>query len=54
MELLDAVMEWKQKRRPSLDRLAVASAIRNLGILRWLDVKPDTSLPVPDEDILLT
>jgi len=54
MEVLDAVMEWKQNRRPQLDRLAVASAIRNLGMLCWLDVKPDTSLPVPDEDILLT
>ena len=42
-EVLESVMQWKQKRRPPLDRLTVAPIIRNLGILRWLDVKPDIS-----------
>ena len=49
-EVLEAVMQWKQKRRPPLDRLAVAPIIRNLGILRWLDVKPDISLPISEND----
>jgi O-acetyl-ADP-ribose deacetylase (regulator of RNase III)/uncharacterized protein YwgA len=49
-EVLDAVLRWKQKRRPPLDEAAVASTIRNLGMLRWLDVKPDAALPVPEED----
>src|SRR3990172_1791301 len=49
-EVLDAVLQWKQKRRPPLDEAAVASTIRNLGMLRWLDVKPDAALPVPEEE----
>ncbi len=49
-EVLDAVLRWKQKRRPSLDETVVASTIRNLGMLRWLDVKPDAALRVPEEE----
>lgn len=49
-EVLESVMQWKQKRRPPLDRLAVAPIIRNLGILRWLDVKPDTALPISEKE----
>ncbi len=49
-EVLHAVLQWKQKRRPRLDEAVVASTIRNLGMLRWLDVKPDTRLPVPEEE----
>ena len=48
-EVLDATMKWKQKRRPPLDKPGVAITIRNLGMLRWLDVKPDMNLPVPEE-----
>jgi O-acetyl-ADP-ribose deacetylase (regulator of RNase III)/uncharacterized protein YwgA len=48
--VLDAVLRWKQKRRPPLDAGAVASTIRNLGMLRWLNVKPDLGLPVPEEE----
>jgi hypothetical protein len=48
--VLDEVLRWKQKRRPPLDEAAVASTIRNLGILRWLDVKLDLGLPVPEEE----
>ncbi|HLG14909.1 MAG TPA: macro domain-containing protein [Blastocatellia bacterium] len=51
-EVLDAVMLWKQRRRPPLDTPTVASAIRNLGMLRWLDVKPDASLPVTDDELV--
>jgi uncharacterized protein YwgA len=50
VEVLEAVLRWKQKRRPPLDETDVASTIRNLGMLRWLDVKPDASLRVPDEE----
>jgi O-acetyl-ADP-ribose deacetylase (regulator of RNase III) len=39
-EVLKAVMQWKQKRRPPLQEGEVASTISNLGMLRWLDVKP--------------
>ena len=51
-QVLESVMQWKQKRRPSLDKSVVASIIRNLGMLRWLDVKPDASLPVSDDEAL--
>lgn len=52
-EALASVMEWKQKRRPPLDKKEVASTIRNLGILHWLDVRPDPNLPVPEEEAIL-
>ena len=51
-EVFEAVLRWKQKRRPPLDETEVASTIRNLGMLRWLDIKPDPTLRVPDEDAI--
>jgi O-acetyl-ADP-ribose deacetylase (regulator of RNase III)/uncharacterized protein YwgA len=53
IDVLNSVMQWKQKRRPPLDQGVVASTIRNLGMLHWLHVKPDDSLPVPDEEAIL-
>jgi O-acetyl-ADP-ribose deacetylase (regulator of RNase III)/uncharacterized protein YwgA len=53
-EVLDAVLRWKQKRRPPLNETGVASTIRNLGMLRWLNVKPDAGLPVPEEESIPT
>ncbi|HEU5406835.1 MAG TPA: macro domain-containing protein [Nitrospira sp.] len=50
--VLDAVMHWKQKRRPPLDRNTVASTIRNLATLRWLTVKVDPNLLVAEEEAL--
>jgi O-acetyl-ADP-ribose deacetylase (regulator of RNase III)/uncharacterized protein YwgA len=49
MDVLDAVMKWKQRRKPQLDKNTVASTIRNLGMLQWLDVQPDDRLPVSEE-----
>jgi len=46
VDVLNAVIQWKQRRRPTLDKATLASAIRNLGMLHWLDVKPDDRLPV--------
>lgn len=53
-EVLESVLKWKQKRRPSLDKTELALAIRNLGMLRWLDVRPDANLPIEDEEFALT
>ena len=50
-DVLDYVMQWKQKRQPSLNQTEVAATIRNLGILRWLEAKPDSQLPVPEEEM---
>jgi uncharacterized protein YwgA len=52
VEVFEAVLRWKQKRRPPLDESTVASTIRNLGMLRWLDVQPDLALRVPEEESL--
>lgn len=49
-DVLEAVMQWKMKRRPPLEQSEVASAIRNLGMLHWLKAKPDASLPVSDDE----
>ncbi len=49
-QLLSAVMDWKQKRKPPLDKGEVASTIRNLGVLSWLDVQYDPELAVPSEE----
>ena len=51
-QVLDSVMQWKQKRRPPLEQSDVASAIRNLGMLHWLKVKADADLPVRDEEVV--
>lgn len=50
-DLVDAVMDWKLRRRPPLDEQTVASTVRNLAMLNWLDVTPSPDL-VPDDDIL--
>lgn len=49
-DVLDAVLEWKQRRRPALNPAEVAFTIRNLAALGWLHVKPSKNLPVPGED----
>jgi O-acetyl-ADP-ribose deacetylase (regulator of RNase III)/uncharacterized protein YwgA len=51
-EVFESVLQWKQRRRPPLDDAIVASTIRNLAMLRWLDVKLDAALPVPEEELV--
>jgi O-acetyl-ADP-ribose deacetylase (regulator of RNase III)/uncharacterized protein YwgA len=51
LEVLDEVMTWKARRRPPIDRETVAAAVRNLAMLRWIDVEPSEELG--DEDALL-
>lgn len=48
-DVFDAVMEWKQRRRPPLDEPEVALTVRNLAALNWLQVKPSPNLPLPEE-----
>ncbi len=50
VDVFDAVMQWKHRSRPPLDKATLASTIRNLGMLHWLDVKPDDRLPVSEEN----
>jgi len=44
-DVLNEVMHWKWKHRPSYDMLEIAKAIRNLAVHGWLDVKPSDQLP---------
>lgn len=51
VEVHDEVMKWKARRRPPIESPVVAATIRNLGLLRWIDVEPSPDLG--DEDELL-
>jgi uncharacterized protein YwgA/O-acetyl-ADP-ribose deacetylase (regulator of RNase III) len=51
-EVVDAVMQWKQKRRPPLDVEEVASTVRNLAALSWLEVDASHDLPLPQDALL--
>lgn len=44
-EVLNEVMKWKQKRRPTYDKIEIAKTIRNLAVHGWLDVEPSDRLP---------
>jgi hypothetical protein len=52
MDVWNEVKCWKMKRKLPLNDADIASTIRNLALLRWLDVEPSTDLPVPAEDLL--
>ncbi len=47
-DVLDAVMDWKSRRRLPLDRSEVAETIRGLAAQQWIDVEPSADLPVHD------
>ena len=51
-EILDAVLAWKQRRRPPLDSSEVSVSIRHLNILGWIRARVSDDLPVPDGDPL--
>lgn len=44
-QVLNEVMEWKQRRRPPYSEIEVAKTIRNLAIHGWLDIVPSAQLP---------
>lgn len=47
-DVVEAVMAWKQRRRPAFDRTVVASTVRNLAALGWLELKASEDLPFPE------
>lgn len=51
-DVLDAVMKWKQKRRPPLNEKEVAMTVRNLNMLSWIGAKVSNELPITEEDFL--
>ena len=52
LDVLHRVMQWKRRRRPPLSETEVASHIRNLAALGWIDVKASSDLPLPEDDVL--
>ncbi len=51
-EIVGAVMDWKQKRQPPLDRASVSESVRALNALGWLRAKTSDDL-VGDPEIHL-
>ena len=52
LDVLHRVMQWKRRRRPPLSEAEVASHIRNLAALGWIDVEASSNLPLPEEELL--
>lgn len=50
-EVLDAVMKWKQRRKPPIEESEVAVAIRNLAGLGWIDVLSSSNLPLQGDPV---
>ncbi len=48
-DVLREVIQWKQRRDPPLNRKEVARNIRNLGTLKWFNLKPSVDLPIEDD-----
>ena len=51
-QILEAVMQWKQRRKPPLTESDVAWTIRNLAMSDWLQVKASMDLPLPEDELL--
>lgn len=49
LDVFDYVMDWKIRRRPPLERTDLASTIRHLGALGWLQLRASAELPVLEE-----
>ena len=47
-DVLRAVLEWKQKRRPPLDSREVAVSVRSLNLLSWIGARVSEDLPIGD------
>jgi len=51
MEIFNAVKGWKQRRRPPLNDHDVAEAIRHLNMLRWINARVSSDLPLPHNEL---
>lgn len=47
-EVMHYVLDWKKEKDKPPTAEEVADAVRNLGVLGWLDLKPTADLPAPD------
>jgi O-acetyl-ADP-ribose deacetylase (regulator of RNase III)/uncharacterized protein YwgA len=52
-DVVNEVLRWKLRRRPPLEADEVASAVRGLALLGWIEVAPsDDLLPDPDLELV--
>jgi uncharacterized protein YwgA len=51
-DIVQAVLEWKVRRRPPLDAREVAITTRHLNLLSWLMATVSEDLPLPEEERL--
>jgi uncharacterized protein YwgA len=47
-DVLNEVLQWKQRRRPPLNTQEIALAVRNLAALGWLQARASADLPISD------
>jgi O-acetyl-ADP-ribose deacetylase (regulator of RNase III)/uncharacterized protein YwgA len=52
LEIVDAVMAWKRRRNPPVERASVIEATRSLNLLHWIQATPSEGLQV-DSDLEL-
>ena len=52
LDVVDSVMDWKQRRKPPLEQVEVAATVRNLAALGWLEVKASQDLPLAEPTAL--
>jgi O-acetyl-ADP-ribose deacetylase (regulator of RNase III)/uncharacterized protein YwgA len=48
-DVVREVLAWKVRRRPPLDETEVASAVRGLNLLGWIEARPSEGLPAEPE-----
>lgn len=49
-DVLNYVMRWKERKKPPLTIEKIAEAIRNLAVLRWIEVQASADMPLPCEE----
>ena len=52
LDVFRAVKQWKVRRKPPLRDDQVATMIRNLNLLGWLDLEASSDLPVPKQALV--
>jgi uncharacterized protein YwgA/O-acetyl-ADP-ribose deacetylase (regulator of RNase III) len=51
LEVRDAVLHWKMRRKPAFSSHEVEQAIRHLNMLGWVDLTPSLELDPEDEEL---
>lgn len=48
-DIMNEVLQWKERRRPQLNEEQLALTVRNLAALGWIEAKASPDLPLPEE-----